>query len=184
MDELAVSAGLDPVALRLKNLEDKPRMRRVVQRAGELMAAMEVPEGHHLGFASHSSFFTDVAEIAEVSVTDGKIRVHKVTCVVDCGTAVNPDTVRAQLEGGVMFALTATLYGEIDLDRGAVVQSNFHDYPILRMDEAPAIEIEIIDSGTAPTGIGNRCAAAGAGGGQRGVPCDRPAFRELPLRLA
>ena len=185
MDELAVSAGLDPVALRLKNLEDKPRMRRVVQRAGELMAAMEVPEGHHLGFASHSSFFTDVAEIAEVSVTDGKIRVHKVTCVVDCGTAVNPDTVRAQLEGGVMFALTATLYGEIDLDRGAVVQSNFHDYPILRMDEAPAIEIEIIDSGTAPTGIG-----------EPGVPPLAPAvanavfratgqrLRELPLRLA
>jgi len=185
MDELALAADIDPIDLRLKNLEEKPRMRRVVERAGELMAAMNVPEGHHLGFASHSSFFTDIAEIAEVSVIDGNIRVHKVTCVVDCGTVVNPDTVRAQLEGGVMFALTAALHGQIDLDNGAVVQSNFHDYPILRMDEAPAIEVEIIDSGTAPTGIG-----------EPGVPPLAPAvanavyratgqrLRELPLRLA
>ena len=185
MDELAETAGIDPVSFRLNNLQGKPRMQRVVQRAGELMAAMTLPEGNHLGFAAHSSFFTDVAQIAEVSVNNGAIRVHKVTCVVDCGTAVNPDIVRAQLEGSVMFALTATLFGEIEIQDGAVVQSNFHNYPILRMDEAPAVEVEIIESTAPPTGIG-----------EPGVPPLAPAvanavyratgsrLRELPLRLA
>ena len=185
MDELAEQAGLDPVQFRLINAEGNPRMQRVIRKAGELMAQMSVPEGHHLGFASVGSFFTDVAEIAEVSVTDGKITVHKVTCVVDVGTAVNPDIVKAQIEGSVMFALTAALYGEIDLAAGQVVQSNFHDYPILRMDEAPAVEVVIVDSGTAPTGIG-----------EPGVPPLAPAvanavyratgqrLRSLPLRLA
>ena len=154
MDELAEARHIDPVALRLKNLEDKPRMKNVVAQAGRLMAAMTVPENHHLGFAAHSSFGTDVAQIAQVSVTDGNIRVHKVTCVVDCGLAVNPDIVRAQLEGAVMFALTATLYGQIDLDDCAVVQSNFHNYPILRMNESPAVDVVIINSQTPPTGIG------------------------------
>ena len=133
MDEPAVSAGLDPVALRLKNLEDKPRMRRVVQRAGELMAAMEVPEG--ITWALRPNFHSSLMWQKLPRYRSPTARfAYKVTCVVDCGTAVNPDTVRAQLEGGVMFALTATLYGEID-PQGAVVQSNFHDYPILRMDE-------------------------------------------------
>ena len=185
MDELAEQAGIDPVAIRLKNTEGNPRMHEVIRRAGELMADMEVPEGHHLGFAAHSSFPTDVAQIAEVSVEDNRIKVHKVTCVADVGTAVNPDIVRAQLEGGVMFALTAALHGEIDLKDGAVVQSNFHNYPILRMNEAPAVEVVLIDSGTAPTGVG-----------EPGVPPLAPAvangvyratgqrLRSLPLRLA
>jgi isoquinoline 1-oxidoreductase beta subunit len=185
MDELAEARQIDPVTLRLKNLEDKPRMKNVVAQAGRLMAAMTVPEHHHLGFAAHSSFGTDVAQIAQVSVTDGNIRVHKVTCVVDCGLAVNPDIVRAQLEGAVMFALTATLYGQIDLDDGAVVQSNFHNYPILRMNESPAVDVVIIESHTPPTGIG-----------EPGVPPLAPAvanavyratgqrLRDLPLKLA
>jgi len=176
---------MDPVTIRLKNTEGNPRMHEVIRRAGELMANMEVPEGHHLGFAAHSSFATDVAQIAEVSVEDSRIKVHKVTCVADVGTAVNPDIVRAQLEGGVMFALTAALHGEIDLKDGAVVQSNFHNYPILRMNEAPAVEVVLIDSGTAPTGVG-----------EPGVPPLAPAvangvyratgqrLRSLPLRLA
>ena len=118
-------------------------------------------------------------------MTDGNIHVHKVTCVVDCGLAVNPDIVRAQLEGAVMFALTATLYGQIDLDDGAVVQSNFHNYPILRMNESPAVDVVIINSQTPPTGIG-----------EPGVPPLAPAvanavyratgqrLRDLPLKLA
>ena len=149
------------------------------------MAAMTVPENHHLGFAAHSSFGTDVAQIAEVSVTEGQIRVHKVTCVVDCGLAVNPDIVTAQLEGAVMFALTAALYGSIDLEGGAVVQSNFHNYTILRMNESPAVDVVIIESETPPTGIG-----------EPGVPPLAPAvanavyratgqrLRDLPLQLA
>jgi len=185
MDELAEAADIDPIEFRLKQLESKPRMYGVVAKAGELMNAMSVPEGHFLGFAAHSSFATDVAQIAEVSVTDNKIKVHRVTCVVNCGTAVNPDIIRAQLEGSVMFALTATLHGKIDLAEGAIVQSNFHDYPILRMDEAPEVDVFIMPSDEKPTGIG-----------EPGVPPLAPAvanavyrasgqrLRELPLRLA
>jgi isoquinoline 1-oxidoreductase/isoquinoline 1-oxidoreductase beta subunit len=126
-----------------------------------------------------------VAEIAEVSVEKGAIRVHKVTCVVDCGQVVSPDIVRAQLEGGVIYGLTAALYGDLNLDRGAIRESNFHDYPILRMDQAPEIEVVIIDSGTEPTGIG-----------EPGLPPIAPAvanavykatgqrLRSLPLKLA
>lgn len=185
MDELSEQAGMHPVDFRLNNSTGNPRMHNVIRTAGELMNSMSVAEGRHLGFAAHSSFFTDVAQIAEVSVDDGKIRVHKVTCVADVGTAVNPDIVRAQLEGAVMFALTAALHGEIELNNGEVVQSNFHNYPILRMDEAPAVEVVLIDSDSDPTGIG-----------EPGVPPLAPAIanavyratgqrlRSLPLRLA
>jgi isoquinoline 1-oxidoreductase beta subunit len=185
MDELADRAGIDPVSLRLANTQNKPRMQGVLQTAQAAMKSMTVPDGHHLGIAAHSSFATDVAEIAEVSIENGEIRVHKVTCVADVGTAINPDIVRAQLEGAVMFGLTATLYGRIDLDQGEVKQSNFHDYPILRMDRAPAVDVILVDSGGDPTGIG-----------EPGVPPIAPAvanavfkatgqrLRELPLKLA
>lgn len=185
IDELAVAANKDPVELRLENTSQNERLNNVIRVAGEQMKKMKVAPGHHLGFAAHHSFSTDVAEIAEVSVTDGQIRVHKVTCVVDCGTAVNPDVVRAQMEGGVMFGLTAALHGELNLDRGSIQESNFHDYPILRMDEAPEVEVVIIDSGTEPTGVG-----------EPGLPPIAPAvanavfratgqrLRSLPLRLA
>ena len=185
MDELADRAGIDPMSLRLANTQNKPRMQGVLQTAQAAMKSMTVPDGHHLGIAAHSSFATDVAEIAEVSIENGEIRVHKVTCVADVGTAINPDIVRAQLEGAVMFGLTATLYGRIDLDQGEVKQSNFHDYPILRMDRAPAVDVILVDSGGDPTGIG-----------EPGVPPIAPAvanavfkatgqrLRELPLKLA
>lgn len=185
MDELADRAGIDPMSLRLANTQNKPRMQGVLQTAQAAMKSMTVPDGHHLGIAAHSSFATDVAEIAEVSIENGEIRVHKVTCVADVGTAINPDIVRAQLEGAVMFGLTATLYGRIDLDQGEVKQSNFHDYPILRMDRAPAVDVILVNSGGDPTGIG-----------EPGVPPIAPAvanavfkatgqrLRELPLKLA
>jgi len=154
MDELAVAADLDPVDLRLKNTLDNPRLNNVIRIAGERMREMQLPEGHHLGFASHGSFQTDVAQVAQVSVEASKIRVHKVLCVVDCGLAVNPDIVRTQMEGGIIFGLTAALYGEITLDAGRVKQSNFHDYPMLRVNETPEIEVIIVDSKTEPTGVG------------------------------
>ena len=154
MDELALAADEDPVELRVRNSRNNPRLNNVIRIAGERMKAMQPPQGHHLGFAAHHSFATDVAEIAEVSVENGEIRVHKVTCVVDCGTAVNPDVVRAQMEGGIMFGLTAALHGELHLDAGAIRESNFHDYPILRMNEAPEVAVIIVDSGTEPTGVG------------------------------
>jgi isoquinoline 1-oxidoreductase beta subunit len=154
IDELAEKANKDPVDFRLSNTKNNARLNNVIRVAGETMKQMKPIDGRHLGFASHSSFLTDVAEIAEVSVDDGKIKVHKVTCVVDCGIAVNPDIVRAQIEGAVMFGLTAALYGSLNVEGGAIKESNFHDYPILRMDEAPLVEVIIIDSGTEPTGIG------------------------------
>ena len=154
IDELAEQAGVDPVTFRLQNTNDNPRLRNVIKVAGEHMQRMQPAAGRHLGFAAHHSFATDVAEIAEVSVEGGNIRVHKVTCVVDCGIAVTPDVVRAQMEGAVMFGLTAALHGKIELDGGAVKESNFHDYPILRMHEAPEVDVVIVDSGTEPTGVG------------------------------
>jgi isoquinoline 1-oxidoreductase/isoquinoline 1-oxidoreductase beta subunit len=118
-------------------------------------------------------------------VENGKIRVHKVTCVLDCGLVVNPDIVRSQIEGGVIYGLTATLYGGLNLEAGAIKESNFHDYPMLRMSESPEIEVVIIDSGTKPTGVG-----------EPGLPPIAPAvanavykatgqrLRSLPLQLA
>jgi isoquinoline 1-oxidoreductase beta subunit len=185
IDELAQAAGMDEVAFRLQNTQNSPRLNNVIRVAGERMANMEVPAGHHLGFAAHHSFRTDVAEIAEVSVENGKIRVHKVTCVLDCGQAVNPDIVRSQMEGGVIYGLTAALYGGLNLENGAIKESNFHDYPMLRMDESPEIEVVIIDSGTKPTGVG-----------EPGLPPIAPAvanavykatgqrLRSLPLQIA
>ena len=154
VDELAHQSGIDPVELRVRNAANNPRLQNVIRVAGEHMAKMQPVEGRSLGFAAHGSFGTDVAQVAEVSVENGQIRVHKVLCVVDCGIAVNPDVVRAQMEGGVMFGLTAALHGDIQLNNGAVEQSNFHDYPILRMNEAPEVEVVLIDSGTPPTGAG------------------------------
>ncbi len=184
MDELAIAANIDPVDLRLKNTVDNPRLNNVIRIAGERMREMKLPEGHHLGFASHGSFLTDVAQVAEVSIEDGIIRVHKVLCVLDCGLAVNPDIVRTQMEGGIIFGLTAALYGEVSLEAGRVKQSNFHDYQMLRMSEAPDIEVIIVDSKTDPTGVG-----------EPSVPPIAPAvanavfratgqrLRDLPLRL-
>ena len=154
MDELAAKAGLDAVEFRLRNTQEKPRLHNVIQVAGERLRQWPRRAGRHLGFAAHSSFNTDVAEVAEVSVESGAIRVHEVLCVVDCGVAVNPDIVRAQMEGSVMYGLTAALHGELDLKNGAIKQSNFHDYPILRMNEAPSVEVVIIDSAEEPTGVG------------------------------
>lgn len=154
IDELAEKAGIDPVTFRLQNTANSPRLNNVIKIAGEQMNKMKPAAGRHLGFASHNSFLTDVAEIAEVSVTNGVIKVHKVTCVVDCGIAVTPDVVRAQMESAIMYGLTAALHGKIELEDGAVKESNFHDYPILRMNEAPEVEVIIVDSGTEPTGVG------------------------------
>ncbi len=154
IDELALEAGIDPLELRLRNTGNAPRLHRVLRTLGEHMRQMRPQAGRFLGMAAHHSFATDVAEVAEVSVTDGKIRVHRVLCVVDCGTAVNPDVVKAQMEGSIMYGLTAALYGRIDLEAGKVVQSNFHDYPILRMNEAPDVEVVILNSDAHPTGVG------------------------------
>ena len=154
MDELAAAAGMHPGDFRARNATGNPRLKAVIEQATARMKAWNPPPGHHLGLAAHGSFGSFVAEVAEVSVEQGRIRVHKVLCVVDCGTPVNPDIIRGQMEGGIIYGLTAALYGKVELADGAVVESNFHNYPLVRMTEAPAFEVVIVDSTEDPTGVG------------------------------
>lgn len=154
IDVLADAASIDPVQLRLHNTKSNPRQHNVISVAAERMRTMQSEKVGSLGFASHGSFHSYVAQVADVSVTGSDIVVNKVLCVVDCGRAINPDVVRAQMEGAIMFGLTATLHGDLDIQDGRVVQSNFHDYPLLRMNEHPEVEVVIIDSQEDPTGVG------------------------------
>lgn len=141
--------------------------------------------GSAQGIAAHYSFGSYVAQLVEVSVVEGDIRVHRVTVAIDCGKTINPDIIKAQMEGGVIFGLTAALRGEITLQDGRVQQTNFHDYPLLRIHEAPAITVHILSSAEAPGGVGEPAVppiapalanALFAATGQR--------LRDLPLRLS
>jgi isoquinoline 1-oxidoreductase beta subunit len=161
IDELAAASGQDPVAYRLALLSKHPRHAVVLKLAAEKAGwgtplkkgAKGVRRGR--GVAVHESFGSYVAEVAEVSIkADGSLRVDRVVCAVDCGTVINPDVVRAQVEGGVGFALTAALYGSITLRDGVVEQSNFHDQQLLRINEMPRVEVHIVPSAEKPTGIG------------------------------
>lgn len=185
-DEVANARGADPVQMRLDYAKSDARLSGVIRRVAEEAGwGQRLPDGHFHGVAAHTSFQSAVAQIAEVSVNSGNIIIHKVTCAVDCGLSINPDIVEAQMESGINFGITAALYGQIDLDNGAVRQGNFHDYPMLRMSEAPAIDVHIIASTAAPTGVGEPglppvAAAIGnavfAATGQR--------LRHLPLKLS
>jgi isoquinoline 1-oxidoreductase beta subunit len=162
LDELAAAAGKDPYELRRSLLEKHPRHKGVLELAAEKAgwgtplapgAAAGARRGR--GIAVHESFDTVVANVAEVTVgADGTIKVDRVVCAVNCGIAVNPDIVRAQMEGGIGFGLSAALHEAITLKDGLVGQSNFHDYEVLRMEEAPLIEVHIVPSTEKPTGVG------------------------------
>jgi isoquinoline 1-oxidoreductase subunit beta len=155
MDDLAKAAGQDPVEFRRAYLGKHPRVMKVLNTVAEKANwGKALPKGRALGVAVHESFGSVCGQIAEVSVEGGKIKVHRVVAAIDCGLAVNPLTVAAQVEGAIAFGLTAALYGKVTFKDGAVEQSNFHDYPILRMGEMPKIEVHIIPGGTSPTGVG------------------------------
>jgi isoquinoline 1-oxidoreductase beta subunit len=156
VDELAHAAGRDPFAFRKDLLAGDKRRLGVLTRAAKMAGWNEPPpEGRGRGLAVHKSFGSYVAQAAEVSVdSKGRIVVHRVFCAVDCGRVVNPDTVRAQMEGGIIFGLSAALLGAITLEDGRVQQDNFDGYPVVRLDESPAIEVAIIDSTEKPSGIG------------------------------
>lgn len=156
MDELAEAAQQDPVAFRRKLLEDNPRWRGVLDLAAEKAGwGGRLEKGRGRGVAVHESFNSYVAQVAEVTVGEnGDFSVDRVVVAVDCGIAVNPDIVKAQMEGGVGFGLAAALTGAITLKDGRVQQSNFDDYPVLRIAEMPNIEVHIVQSGEAPTGVG------------------------------
>jgi len=113
-----------------------------------------LPGGRHRGIAVAESFRSFVAQVAEVSVERGKVRVHRVVCAIDCGMVVNPGTIAAQMESGIVYGLTAALKGEITIKKGRVEQSNFHDYPMLRIHEMPEVDVHIVSSGEAPSGVG------------------------------
>jgi isoquinoline 1-oxidoreductase beta subunit len=156
MDELAAAAKRDPVEYRRALLDKSPRARAVLELAAEKAGwGQPLPERAGRGVAVQFAFATYMAQVAEVEVAkDGALRVRRVVCAVDCGTVVNPDTVRAQIESAIMFGVTAALFGAITLKDGRVEQSNFHDYRVLRMNEAPAVEVHIVQSAEPPGGMG------------------------------
>jgi isoquinoline 1-oxidoreductase beta subunit len=154
-DEVAHAGGKDPYELRRKLLANQPRMRAVLELAAQKANwGSKLPPGVGRGIATHFSFDSYVAQVVEASVEKGAVKVHRVVCAVDCGLVINPDTVRAQMEGGIIFGLTAALKTEITLKDGRVEQSNFHDYQMLRMFESPEIEVHIVPSTENPTGVG------------------------------
>ncbi|HET7292253.1 MAG TPA: xanthine dehydrogenase family protein molybdopterin-binding subunit [Vicinamibacteria bacterium] len=171
IDELAAAAKMDPLAYRLKLLAeprqvkypkegddpalDTQRFKAVLQLAAEKSGwGKPLPAGHYHGIAGHFSFHSYVAQVAEVSVDKGKVRVHKVTSAVDCGRVIHPDGVAAQVESSIVYGLTAALKSAITVKDGAIEQSNFHDYEMLRIDEMPVVEVHTVKSDAPPTGTG------------------------------
>jgi isoquinoline 1-oxidoreductase beta subunit len=185
IDELALAAGRDPFEYRRDLLSEAPRHRQVLELAADRAGwSSAPPSGRHRGIAVYRSFGTYVAEVAEVSISEGGIKVHRVVCAIDCGRTVNPDTIRAQIEGGVAFGLSAALKEQVLLSGGGVQQRTFEDYPILTLPEMPQIEVHIVDSAADPGGVGEPGvtpigpAAANAVAAATGVR-----LRSLPLRI-
>jgi len=155
IDELAGNAGVDGYQFRRKLLKHKPRHLKVLDRAAKMAGwGKELPAGHAQGISITESFMTIVAEVVTVDISNGEPKVTHVACAADAGMAVNPDGFKAQMESGIIYGLTAALYGEISISDGAVEQSNFHDYQMVRMDNAPAIDVEIITSDARIGGAG------------------------------
>jgi len=162
IDELAAAANKDPVDYRRALLDNSPRAKAVLELAAEKSGwGQKLPPGSGRGISVQFAFGSYLSQVAEVAVAkDGEVRVQRVVCAVDCGMVVNPDTVRAQIEGGIIFGITAVLYGQITLKNGRVEQSNFDNYRMLRMNEAPLVEVHIIKSTEAPGGMGEPGTAA------------------------
>jgi isoquinoline 1-oxidoreductase subunit beta len=156
LDELAAAAGKDPLDFRRALLGGSPRHKAVLELAAQKAGwGTPLPKGRGRGLAVHASFGTYVAQVAEVTAgPNGALKVDRVVCAVDCGVAVNPSSVEAQIEGSVVYALSAAIRGAITVDKGRVVQGNFDDYPVIRMNESPAIEIHIVQSREPPGGMG------------------------------
>jgi CO/xanthine dehydrogenase Mo-binding subunit len=186
IDEVAHAAGRDPVELRVELLAGHPRLRHVVELAArEAGWGSTLPAGRARGIACVEDKGGLVAQVAEVSVENNEIRVHRVTCAADCGRIIHPGIVEAQLSGSVIAGLAAALHGEITIRNGRVTQSNFHDYPLLRMRETPRIDVHVVASEEEPGGVG-----------EPGVPPAAPAvanalfaltgtrLRTMPLRAA
>ena len=185
MDELAALGGKDPYQFRRALLTKHPRHLAVLDLAAQKAGwGNPLPEGRGRGIAVHFAFGSYNAQVAEVSVTDGKVRVHRIVSAVDCGRYVNPGIIAAQLEGGAIFGASAALYQELTFENGRLQQTNFHTFPVMRMNECPEIETYIVESNEKSGGIG-----------EPGVPCAAPAIanavfsatgkrvRKLPIRM-
>jgi len=164
IDELATTAGRDPYQFRRDLLSKAPRHRGVLDLVAEKSGwAKPLPAGHARGIAVMEAFGSVVGQVAEVSVTNGTVRIHKVWCAVDTGWVINPDTIKAQMEGGTIYGLTAALKGEITIQNGRVMQHHFNDYQMIRHNEAPEVEVHIVPSSEIPGGIGEPSTAIAAG---------------------
>ena len=183
VDELAHTAKIDPAEFRRRMLVSHPRHLAVLNAAVERAGKPEQSRAH--GLALHACFGSIVAQVAEVSIEHGKPRVHKITCAIDCGTVINPEIVEQQMESAIAYGLSAALYGEVQVSEGQIVQKNFNDMPMLRIDEMPEVEVVIMPSTAAPEGVG-----------EPGTPPVAPAvanalfnltgkrLRSLPLKLS
>lgn len=184
IDELAHAAGRDPAEFRRALLQQHPRHLACLDLVVRKSRWGQPAEGCAQGIAVYESFNTVVAQVAEVRVEDDQLRVERVTCAVDCGLAINPDVVRSQIEGGVIFGLSAALKGAITFKAGAPMQSNFHDYALMRMSDAPDIAVHIVPSEEAPSGVGEPGTPPIAAAVANAVfAATGKRLRELPLRL-
>ena len=155
VDELAAAGGKDPVEFRRRLLAKSPRLLGVLELAADKAGwAKPLRAGRSRGVSLANNIGSFNAQIAEVSVEGGKLRVHRVVCAVDCGQVVNPAGIEQQIQSGIVFGLTAALKGSITIDRGRVMQQNFNHYDVLRIDEMPVVEVHIVPSRNAPGGIG------------------------------
>ena len=154
IDELAAVGSRNPVDFRLELLAGKPRHTQVLKLVAERSGWGHPPKGRYQGIAFMEGYTSHIAQVAEVSIEGGRLKVHKITCVIDCGQTVNPRIVESQLESGIIYGLSAALWGDITLQSGHVQQRNFNDYRVLRLNETPEIDIHIIPSDAPPGGIG------------------------------
>jgi isoquinoline 1-oxidoreductase beta subunit len=185
IDEAAVAADADPIEYRIELLQAHPRQVALLQKLKEVSNWGKAADGRHQGVAIHESFGSLVGHVVEISLAGGELKLHKLTSVVDCGSVVNPDTVKAQIMSGGLMGLSAALGEAITFKDGKVVQSNFTDYPLLSIAKAPAVEVHILESGATMGGVG-----------EPGTPPAAPALanaiaaasgkrlRNLPLDLA
>ncbi len=156
IDELAYKAGIDALKFRMNMLHNSPRHKEVLRLAAEKAGwGKSLPKGQGMGLAVHESFGSWSAQVAKVTISkDHEISVDRIVASVDCGTVINPDGVKAQMEGSIAYGLTSTLKGEITIEQGAVAQSNFHEFELLQMHEMPRVEIHIVPSSEPPGGAG------------------------------
>src|SRR5437879_4641123 len=185
IDELAAAAQQDPLEYRLALLGKSPRARAVLELAAKQAGwGAKLPAGRGRGIAlRYSGWQTYLAQVAEVAVSEsGEVRVHRIVCAVDCGTMVNPDIVKAQIEGGVIFGIGGALWGEVTLKNGRVEQSNFHNVRVLRINETPAIEVHLVRNSETPGGIGEPGTAVTAPAlAKAGCAATGKRIRKLPL---